>query len=180
MDKSPPRTEEIIVSTVERTTNSRNQSCFKLWLWYVDFSAHRNAMQCNVDSQLQRYYYTKYSTINLIKTIYTKARKFLHSKRSATFSKTIQLLIWLFNFTFISVVYRLLDRLVVEWWLRVRKVPGSIPSHIKDSIKWYQVVSLFTTQHWKGKYRLFLKNKYRKKNVMHKIWDRKSFEVGGH
>ena len=25
--------------------------------------------------------------------------------------------------------YRLLDSLVVEWWHRVREVPGSIPSH---------------------------------------------------
>jgi len=32
----------------------------------------------------------------------------------------------------------------------------------------------------KGKYWLFPKNYYRKINVMDKIWDRKSFEVGGH
>ena len=31
----------------------------------------------------------------------------------------------------------------------------------------------------KGKCWLFLKNQDRKKNVMDKIWDRKSFEVGG-
>ena len=57
--------------------------------------------------------------------------------------------------------YRLLDSLVVEW-LRVRDVPGSIPSqgprHTKDVIKMVPVVPLFSTQHWKGKYCLFLKN----------------------
>ena len=31
-----------------------------------------------------------------------------------------------------------------------------------------------------GKYWLFLKNKDRKINVMDKIWDGKSFKVGGH
>ena len=51
---------------------------------------------------------------------------------------------------------RLLDSLVVECWLRVREVPGSIPSqgprHTKDVMKMVPVV------HWKGKYWLFLKN----------------------
>ena len=41
-----------------------------------------------------------------------------------------------------QVTYRLLDSLVVECWLRVREVPGSIPSqgprHTTDVIKWYQ------------------------------------------
>ena len=47
--------------------------------------------------------------------------------------------------------YRLLDRLVVECWLRVGEVPGSIPSqgprHSKDVIKMVPVVPLFGTQH---------------------------------
>ena len=46
-------------------------------------------------------------------------------------------------------LYRLLDILVVEWWLQVREVPGSIPSqgprHTKDVIKMLPVVSLFGT-----------------------------------
>ena len=57
---------------------------------------------------------------------------------------------------------RLLDSLVVECWLQVREVPGSIPSqgqrHTKDVIKMVPVVSLFSTQYKKGKYWLFLKN----------------------
>ena len=57
--------------------------------------------------------------------------------------------------------YRLLDSLVVECWLRVREVPGSIPNqvprHTKDVIKLVPVVLLFSTQHWRGKYWLFLK-----------------------
>ena len=44
-------------------------------------------------------------------------------------------------------VYRLLDSLLVECWLRVRDVPGSIPSqgprHTKDVIKMVPVVPLF-------------------------------------
>ena len=51
--------------------------------------------------------------------------------------------------------YRLLDSLVVECWLRVREVPGSIPSqgprHTKDVIKMVPVVPLFSTEHVKGK-----------------------------
>ena len=58
--------------------------------------------------------------------------------------------------------YRLLDSLVVESWLWVREVPGSTPSqgprHTKDVIKLVPEVPLFCTQHWKGKYWLFLKN----------------------
>ena len=46
---------------------------------------------------------------------------------------------------------RPLDSLVVEFWLRVREVPGSIPSqgprHTKDVIKMVPVVPLFGTQH---------------------------------
>ena len=45
----------------------------------------------------------------------------------------------------------LLDSLVVECWLRVRKGLGSFPSqgprHIKDVIKMVPVVPLFGTQH---------------------------------
>jgi len=45
----------------------------------------------------------------------------------------------------------LLDSLVVDSWLRVWKVPGSIhsqgPRHTKDVIKMVPVVPLFGTQH---------------------------------
>ena len=58
--------------------------------------------------------------------------------------------------------YRLLDGLAVGCWLRVREVPGSIPSqgprHTKDVIQMVTVVPLFRTEHTK---------------------DRKSFEVRG-
>ena len=51
--------------------------------------------------------------------------------------------------------YRLLDSMVVECWLRVREVPGSIlshgPRHTKDVIKMVPVVPLFSTEHSKGK-----------------------------
>ena len=50
---------------------------------------------------------------------------------------------------------RPLDSLMVECWLRVREVPGSIPSprprHTKDVIKMVPVVPLFSTEHSKGK-----------------------------
>ena len=72
-----------------------------------------------------------------------------------------------------SVNYRLLDSLVVECWLRVREVPGSIPSHgprpTKDVIKMVPVVPLYSTEHSKGKYWLSLKNYDRTKIVMDKI-----------
>ena len=59
-------------------------------------------------------------------------------------------------------VHRLLDSLVVECWLRVPEVPGSIPSqgprHTKDVIKMVPVVPWLSTQHLKGKYCLFLKH----------------------
>ena len=62
----------------------------------------------------------------------------------------------------LSIQHRLFDSLVVECWHRVRGVPGSIPSqgprHTKDVKKMVPVVPLFSTQHWKGKYWLFLKN----------------------
>ena len=78
-------------------------------------------------------------------------------------------------------VHRLLDSLVVECWLRVREVPVSIPSqglrHTKDVRKMVPVVSLFITEHLKGKI-LALSQELRKEiNVMDTIWDRKSFEV---
>ena len=54
----------------------------------------------------------------------------------------------------ISLVYRLLDSLVVECWLRVREVPGSIPNqvprHTKDVLKMVPVVPLFSTQQHSG------------------------------
>ena len=58
---------------------------------------------------------------------------------------------------------RLLDSLVVECWLRVWEVPGSIPSqgprHTKDFLNMVPVVPLFIQ---KGKYWLFLKNEDKK------------------
>ena len=59
------------------------------------------------------------------------------------------------SFNFNGKYYRRLDSLVVECWLRVREVPGSIPSqgprHTKDVIKMVPVVPLFSTEHSKGK-----------------------------
>ena len=54
--------------------------------------------------------------------------------------------------SFTKIVHPLLDSLVVECWLRVREVPGSIPSqgprHTKDVIKkMVPVVPLFSTEH---------------------------------
>ena len=50
--------------------------------------------------------------------------------------------------TLLFYVYRLLDSLVVVCWLRVREVPGSIPSegprHTKDVIKTVPVVPMFS------------------------------------
>jgi len=40
------------------------------------------------------------------------------------------------------------------------------------------VVTLFSTDHSKGK--ILVLSQDRKINVMDKLWDRKSFEVGGH
>ena len=75
-------------------------------------------------------------------------------------------------------MYRLLDSLVVQCWLRVQEVPGSIPSqgprHTKDVIKMVPVVPLFSSEHSKGKILAL------SQELMDKIWDRKSFEVGGH
>ena len=51
----------------------------------------------------------------------------------------------------LSCEHRLLDSLVVHCWLRVREVPGSIPSqgprHTKDVMEMVTVVPLFNTQH---------------------------------
>ena len=51
--------------------------------------------------------------------------------------------------------FRLLDSLVVRCWLRVREVPGSIPSqgprHTEYVIKMVPVVPFFSTEHSKGK-----------------------------
>ena len=48
-------------------------------------------------------------------------------------------------------VHPLLDSLVVECWLRMWEVPGSIPSqgprHTKDVMKIVPVVPLFGTEH---------------------------------
>ena len=59
------------------------------------------------------------------------------------------------NILFIINNNRLLDSLVVQCWLRVREVPGSIPSqglrHTKDVIKMVPVLPLFSTKHSKGK-----------------------------
>ena len=60
--------------------------------------------------------------------------------------------------------------------LRVREVPGSIPSqgprHTKDVIKMVAVVTLFSTEHSKGK--ILALSEDRKINVMDTIWDKKS------
>ena len=59
-----------------------------------------------------------------------------------------------------NTAYHPLDSLVVECWLQMQEVPGSIPRlrHTKDVIKMVPVVPLFSTEHSKGKYLLFLKN----------------------
>ena len=76
----------------------------------------------------------------------------------------------------------LLDSLVVQCLLRVREVPGPSqgPRHSNDVIKMVPV-PLFSTEHSKGKM-LALSQELRQEkiNVTDKIWDRKSFEVGGH
>ena len=50
-----------------------------------------------------------------------------------------------------SMIDRLLDSLVLECWLRVREVPGSVPSqgprHTKYVIQMVPVVPLFSTEH---------------------------------
>ena len=64
---------------------------------------------------------------------------------------------------YIHIIFnRLLDSLVVECWLQVREVAGSIPSqgprHTKDVVKRVPVLPLFGTVFKQGKYWLFLKN----------------------
>ena len=65
---------------------------------------------------------------------------------------------------------------MVECWLRVREVPGSIPSqaprHTKDVIKMVPVVPLFSTQHSKGKILALSQELRLENNVMDKIWYR--------
>ena len=56
------------------------------------------------------------------------------------------------NTNLITLEYRLLDSLVVKCWLRVREVPGSIPSQgPQNVIQMVPVVPLFSTEHSKGK-----------------------------
>ena len=111
-------------------------------------------LTCTESIYLQSFHFTS----KYISTLFKAAHYRLMSKT-----------IW-----FQCIIHRLLDSLVEECWLRVQEVPGSIPSqgprHIKDVIKMVAVVSLFSTQHWKGKYWLFLKNKDKK--IMDKIWYR--------
>ena len=71
---------------------------------------------------------------------------------------------------------------MVECWLRLREVPGSIPSqgprHTKDVIKMVPVVPLFGTL---KREILALSQELRwdkKSNGYNLVW--KSFEVGGH
>ena len=58
---------------------------------------------------------------------------------------------WQFSLSNMKHPYRLLDSLVLECWLRVWEVLGSIPSqgprHTKDVKKMVPVVPLFSTQH---------------------------------
>ena len=79
-----------------------------------------------------------------------------------------------------SMIDRLLDSLVLECWLRVREVPGSVPSqgprHTKYVIHMVPVVPLFSTEHWE----ILALSQELQISVMDIIWDRKSFEVGGH
>ena len=75
--------------------------------------------------------------------------------------------------------HRLLNSLVVQCWLQVPEVPGSIPSkgprHTKDVIKMVPVVPLFSTEHSKGKILALSQELRQENNVMDIIWDRKSF-----
>ena len=78
--------------------------------------------------------------------------------------------------------YRLLDSLVVECWLRVREVPGSIPSqgqrHTKDLIKMVPVVPCLALN-VKKRGILALSEELREdKNVMDKIWHRNPSKSG--
>ena len=64
-------------------------------------------------------------------------------------------------FILLNYFFSLLDSLVVQCWLRVREVPGSIPSqgprHTKYVIKMVPVVSFFSTEHSKGKIRMHIR-----------------------
>ena len=63
--------------------------------------------------------------------------------------------------------HRLLDSLVVECWLRVQEVPGSIhsqgPRHTKDVIKWYQLFPCLALNIKKGNTGSFSRIKTEKK-----------------
>ena len=78
--------------------------------------------------------------------------------------------------------HRLLDSLVVEFWHRVREVPGSIPSqgphHTKDVIKMVPVVPLFSTGHSKGKI-LALSQELRKLRIQSGVENPSKSEVIG-
>ena len=84
-----------------------------------------------------RYYITNESTITITVQVFGSATV-VHSSNIITIDS-------------IQGIYRLLDSLVVVCWLRVRAVPGSIPSqgprHSKDVIKMVPVVPLFGTRH---------------------------------
>ena len=64
---------------------------------------------------------------------------------------------------------RLLDSLVVECWLRVREVPGSIPNQGPRHTKDVTVVPLFSTQHGKGETLALSQELRYENNVMDKI-----------
>ena len=62
---------------------------------------------------------------------------------------------WKTNAFKITRCFYLIDSPVVECWLQVREVLGSIPSqgprHTKDVMKMVPVVPLFSTEHSRGK-----------------------------
>ena len=62
----------------------------------------------------------------------------------------------------------------------MREVPGSIPSQgPRHTVIMVPVVPLFSTEHLKGKILALSEELKLEKNVMDKIWERKSFKVGG-
>ena len=68
---------------------------------------------------------------------------------------TVYTALFMLGLILILFINRLLNSLVVQCWLRVREVPGSIPSqgpcHSEDVIIMVPVVPLFRTEHSKGK-----------------------------
>ena len=104
----------------------------------------------------------------------TLSKAFEVSKCVKSFFVVVFVLFLIYCMALVISKHRLLDSLVVECWLQVRQVLGSIPSqgpgHTKDVIKMVPAVPLFGTEHL-----AFLKNEdrtKRTKNVMDKIWDR--------